>query len=81
MGRSESGTSRRSAKPRAKGSPRWVDDEERRAKSAALRGRPQPASADYQRFIEDKQGQQRLPLGDDGTSFAAEAARTEAQGA
>jgi hypothetical protein len=44
------------------GCPTWVDDEERRSRNAALRGRPQPASERYQRFIESNQGQRRLPL-------------------
>jgi hypothetical protein len=44
------------------GCPTWIDDEERRARNAALRGRPQPASERYQRFIESNQGQLRLPL-------------------
>jgi hypothetical protein len=40
--------------------PVWVDQEERRGKAAAMRGRPQPVSGRYQRFIEREQGQQRL---------------------
>jgi hypothetical protein len=45
-----------------KGYPVWVDQEERRGKAAAMRGRPQPVSGRYQRFIEQAQGQQRLFL-------------------
>jgi hypothetical protein len=53
---------RRSATATGKRSkiPVWVDTEERVARNAALRGRPQPASERYRKFIEREQGQQRL---------------------
>jgi hypothetical protein len=44
------------------GPPQWVDDEERAARWNALRGCPTPATPRYQKFIEARQGQQRLPL-------------------
>jgi hypothetical protein len=42
--------------------PYWVAEEERVARDRARRGCPTPATARYQKFIEERQRQQRLPF-------------------
>jgi hypothetical protein len=51
---------RRNATGKQSKTPIWVDAEERVARNAAMRGKPQPVSWRYQKFIEDRQGQLRL---------------------